>query len=283
MPISFDPGNTNRLLNSITKNRANVGSKISQIASGTRLVKAGVDAAGLAISEQLKSEIAAMSQSVKNVETGANFIRVAEGGLSNVSDLIARGRELSLQAANGTLGDSERQTLNQEFQQILTEIDRVSQTQEFNGQPILDGNLSPSSPNQINIQSGTGSGPENQINLNVIENTSTLSLGINGLDISTAAGALNAFQPLEQAQQTVVNTRGEVGAVSNRLSITAETLKNSIVNLSASQEQIAGTDFAKTISDLNSSLIQLESSIRSLGIQARQNESGVGRILNINT
>ncbi len=283
MPISFDPGNTNRLLNLITKNRANVGTKLSQIASGTRLVKAGVDAAGLAISEQLKSEIAAISQSVKNVETGANFIRVAEGGLSNVSDLIARGRELSLQASNGTLGDAERQTLNEEFQQILTEIDRVSQTQEFNGQPILDGNLSPSSSNQINIQSGTGSGPENQINLNVIENTSTSSLGVNGLDISTVSGALNAFQPLEQAQQTVINTRGEVGAVSNRLSITAETLKNSIVNLSASQEQIAGTDFAKTVSDLNSSLVQLESSIRVLGIQARQNESSVGRILNINT
>lgn len=122
--------------------------------------------------------------------------------------MIGRGRELAIQAANGTLGDAERETINAEFSQILTEIDRVSGTQEFNGQNILDGNLAPNSPNQVDIQVGIESGPENQINLNVIDETSTQSLGIDNLDVLTSQNALQAFDQLGQAQQTVINTWG---------------------------------------------------------------------------
>jgi len=283
MAASFDPGTTSRLLNSITTNQSGLRTSLAQIASGKRIPTASIDPAGLAISEQLRSDIAALSQTVRNVESGANFVRVAEGGLANISELTGRARELSLQAANGTLGDAERATINEEFQQVLSEIDRVTQTQEFNGQRILDGSLGSGSPTQIDIQAGIGSGPENQINLNVIEDTSTAALGIAGLDISTAAGALAAFDPLEQAQQTVINTRGEVGAVSNRLEITANNTRNTIVNLEASRSEIADTDIAAQVSELQNTLLRVESSIRALGIQTRQNESNVGRILNINT
>lgn len=283
MASTFDPGSTNRLLNTITNNQSNLKTLLSQVASGNRLVSASVDAASLAISEQLRSEVAALSQTVDNVETGANFIRVAEGGLSNIGDLLARGRELAIQSANGTLGATERETINGEFQQVLAEIDRVSAVQEFNGQSILDGSLSPASPTQVDIQVGTGSGPSNQISLNVIEETSTASLGIDGTDLTTSANALNAFDVLGQAQQQVISTRGQVGAISNRLEITASNTRNTIVNLEASRNEIAGTDIAETATKLKSALLQVETSIRALGIQLRQNENSVGRILDINT
>lgn len=279
----IDSGSTTRILNTINRNQEGLLTRLSQLASGNRLVNASVDAAGLAISEGLRSDIAALSQSVRNIETGGNFIRVAEGGLSTISDLIGRGRELAIQAANGTLGDAERETINAEFSQILTEIDRVSGTQEFNGQNILDGNLAPNSPNQVDIQVGIESGPENQINLNVIEETSTQNLGIDNLDVLTSQNALQAFDQLGQAQQTVINTRGEVGALSNRLEITSRNTRNTLVNLESSRNEIAGTDIAAGISALNNQLLRIESSVRALALQTQSNESNIGRLLNINT
>ena len=279
----IDSNSSNRILNTINRNQNGVLTRLSQIASGNRLVSASVDAAGLAISEGLRSDIAALTQATRNIETGGNFIRVAEGGLATVSDLIGRGRELAIQAANGTLGSAERETLNAEFSQILTEIDRIAGTQEFNGQTILNGNLAPNSPNQVDIQAGIGSGPENQINLNVIEATDTQTLGISGLDILNPQNALQAFDRLGQAQQTVINTRGEVGALSNRLEITSRNTRNTLVNLESSRNEIAGTDIASSISDLNNQLLQIETSVRSLALQIRSNENNVGRLLNINT
>lgn len=279
----IDSGSTTRILNTINRNQSGLLTQLSQLASGNRLVSASVDAAGLAISEGLRSDIAALSQSVRNIETGGNFIRVAEGGLSTISDLIGRGRELAIQAANGTLGDAERETINAEFSQIQTEIDRISSTQEFNGQNILDGNLAPNSPNQIDIQVGSESGPGNQINLNVIEATNTQSLGIDNLDVLTSQNALQAFDQLGQAQQTVINTRGEVGSISNRLEITSRTTRNTLVNLESSRNEIAGTDIAAGISELNNQLLRIESSVRALALQTQSNESNIGRLLNINT
>ncbi len=279
----IDSGSTTRILNTINNNQNGLLTRLSQLASGNRLVSASVDAAGLAISEGLRSDIAALGQSVRNIETGGNFVRVAEGGLATISDLIGRGRELAIQAANGTLGDAERETINAEFSQILTEIDRISATQEFNGQNILDGSLAPGSSDQVDIQVGIESGPDNQINLNVIDSTDTQSLGIDNLDVLSSQNALQAFDQLGQAQQTVINTRGEVGAVSNRLEITSRNTRNTLVNLESSRAEIAGTDIAAGISELNNSLLRIESSVRALALQTQSNESNIGRLLNINT
>ncbi|MFQ5483010.1 MAG: flagellin, partial [Nitrospinaceae bacterium] len=254
-----------------------------QVASGRRLVKGGIDAAGLALSEQLRSDIAALGQAVNNIESGANFVRVAEGGLATISDLLARGRELSIQAANGALGDAERQTLNQVLSQLLTEIDRITATQEFNGQPILNGNLAPGANNPVEIQAGIRSGPENRISLNVIEATDTQTLGLATANVLTPQAALQASDILGQAQQQVTARRGQVGAVSNRLDIAARNARNTLVNLEASRGEIADTDLPRALSDLGGKLLAVEASVRTLALQIRQNESAVGRILNINT
>jgi flagellin len=271
---------TNQLLNIIGKNKSNLGRSLEKIASGRRLNRAGEDAAANAIATQLRSDIRALSQATRNVGAGSNFIRSTEGGLSNISDLVARGRELSLQAANGTLGDTERQTLNAEFSQIKSEIDRISASSEFNGQKLLDGSLSPQSATQVDIQAGIGSGPENQINLNVVESTDTQSLGIDQTDISTADGARQALGDLDQASATITAQRGEIGALANRLVTTSNNLGTTIENLTRSESALADTDLAEEISVLQRGLVLTQTSLKTLALSLKQNESATGRLIN---
>ena len=276
----LNSSSTNQLLNIIGKNKSNLGRSLEKIASGRRLNRAGEDAAANAIATQLRSDIRALSQATRNVNAGSNFIRSAEGGLSSISDLVARGRELSLQAANGTLGDTERQTLNQEFTQIKREIDRISASSEFNGQKLLDGSLSPQSATQIDIQAGIGSGPENQINLNVVESTDTQSLGIDATDISTADGARQAFADLDQAEAQLSAARGQVGAVANRLVTTANGLGTTVENLTRSESALADTDLAEEIATLQRGLLLTQTSIKTLAASLKQNERATGRLIN---
>jgi len=276
----INSGGVNRLLNIIEKNKSGLGRSLEKIASGRRLNRAGEDPASNAIATQLRSDIRALSQATRNVGAGSNFIRSAEGGLSSISDLVARGRELSLQAANGTLGDTERQTLNAEFSQIKSEIDRISASSEFNGQKLLDGSLSPQSATQIDIQAGIGSGPENQINLNVVESTDTQSLGIGATDLSTADGARQALGDLDQAAASLNATRGQVGAVANRLVITSNGLGSTIENLTRSESALADTDLAREISDLQRGLALTKTSLKTLAASLQQNERATGRLIN---
>jgi flagellin len=276
----INSGSINSLLNTTEKNKSGLGRSLEKIASGRRLNRAGEDAAANAIATQLRSDIRALGQAVRNVDSGANFIRSAEGGLNTISELTARGRELALQAANGTLGDTERQTLNAEFSQIKSEIDRISGSSEFNGQKLLDGSLSAQSTTPIEIQAGTGSGPEDRISLNVVEATDTQSLGISNTDISTADGARQALGDLDQAAASVAASRGQVGAVANRLVTTTNGLGTEIENLTRSESALADTDLAQEISDLQRGISLFQTSIKTLATSLQQNEQATGRLLN---
>ena len=273
-PIS---GTFSQLLNTINRNRSGLQNSLERIASGRKLNRAGTDPAASALSAQLQSDISALTQSVKNVESGTNFVRTAEGGLAGVSDLVNRGRELAIQSSNGTLNDSQRQSLNQEFNQIQSEIDRLTGSLQFNGRNLLDGTLGQNA-DPVNIQAGAGSGPDNQISLNVVEDTSTQSLGIDGADISTTQGALQAIDSFEQASQTLSAARGQVGAVGNRLVSTANSLNIQVENLTRSESGLADTDLAEEVSNLQQGLLSFETSIRALSSQL-QNEQTRSRLL----
>ena len=274
-------GLNDTLLRSIENNRSKTSVSLAKIASSNRLSSAGEDPASSALANQIQSEVTVLSQAVRNVDAGVNFVNTAEGGLSTIADLIARGRELSVQASNGTLNDAQRQTLNNEFTAVRSEIDRITNSSEFNGQPLLNGNLGAKSPNQVNVQAGSGSGPENQINLNVIENTGTKALGIDTANISTAEGARQAFSALDSAANKINETRGQVGALTNRLAVSSNVLGNSIVNLSSAQNELSGTDIASEITKLQQSFNQTQVSIRALSIQNQQTAQSTGRLLDI--
>ena len=267
----------NQLLNTINRNRSGLQDSLERISSGRKLNRAGTNPAASALSAQLRSEISALTQSVSNVESGANFVRSAEGGLAGVADLVNRGRELAIQSSNGTLNDSQRAALNQEFSQIKNEIDRLTSSLQFNGQNLLDGSLGQNA-DPINIQAGSGSGPANQISLNVVESTSTQSLKIDNTDISTAQGSLQAVDDLEQASQTLNAARGQVGAVGNRLVSTANSLNIQKENLTQGESGLADTVLAEEVSNLQQGLLRFETSIRSLASQL-QNEQSRSRLL----
>lgn len=280
MAVSSPFGNVDNILNSIQNNRSGIRNTLERISSGRRLNRAGVDPASNALSQQLRSEIRSLTQSVQNAETGSNFVRTVDSSLGGVGDLLARGRELASQAANGTLNDTQREAINQEFNQIRAEIDRTAQTSNFNGQNLLDGSLGSNAESQVNIQVGSGSGPENQINLNVVDDVSSQGLGIDNTDLSTSAGALQAIGELDQAIESVTSTRGQVGAVSNRLSSATRGLETTVQNLTEAESNLGDADIAAEISSLQESLTQFQASIRSLSIQNRINEQGSGSLLN---
>ena len=276
----FNPAITSRLLNSITRNQSDLQNSVPKVASGKRLINASEDPAGLAISEKLRSDLAAFRQAIQNTESGTGVLNVAESGLSSISDLLIRGRELASQAAGGTIGNSGRQAINQEFQQIVAEIDRLSQSTEFNGQNLLNGDLAPAAP-PVELQIGIGGTANDRISLNVIDATDSATLGIAGLDLSTAAGAQAALVPLDAAQQTVLGTRSSAAALAGRLESVVASSQTSFVELTAAQSQIADADLAQEISDLGNALLRLEVSIRALRIQNRESGDNVGRLLNI--
>ena len=274
-PIS---GTFSQLLNTINRNRSGLQNSLERIASGRKLNWAGTDPAASALSAQLQSDISALTQSVKNVESGTNFVRTADGGLAGIADLVNRGRELAIQSRNGTLNDSQRQTLNQEFGQIQSEIDRLTGSLQFNGRNLLDGSLGQNA-DPVNIQAGIGSGPDNQISLNVVESTSTESLEIADADISTTQGALlQAIDSFERASQTLNAAREQVGAIGNRLVSTANSLNIQIENLTRSESGLADTDLAEEVSNLQQGLLRFEKSIRALSPQL-QNEQARSRLL----
>ena len=273
-PIS---GTFSQLLNTINRNRSGLQNSLERIASGRKLNRAGTDPAASALSAQLQSDISALTQSVKNVESGTNFVRTADGRLAGIADLVNRGRELAIQSSNGTLNDSQRQTLNQEFGQIQSEIDRLTGSLQFSGRNLLDGSLGQNA-DPVNIQAGIGSGPDNQISLNVVESTSTESLEIADADISTTQGALQAIDSFERASQTLNAARGQVGAIGNRLVSTANSLNIQIENLTRSESGLADTDLAEEVSNLQQGLLRFETSIRALSSQL-QNEQARSRLL----
>lgn len=278
MVVPISGGTFSHLLNTINRNRSGLQNSLKRISSGRRLNQAGTDAAASALSTELRSEISSLTQAVSNVETGANFTRIADGGLAGVSDLVNRGRELAIQSSNGTLSDSQRQALNQEFTQIQSEIDRLTGSLEFNGQKLLDGSLA-SGADPVNIQAGSGSGADNQISLNVVESVTTESLGIANSDISTSQDALQAVDDFERATQTLNAARGQVGAVGNRLASSANGLNSQIENLTQAESGLADTNLAEEVTLLQQGLLRFEISLRALAAQI-QNEQSRARIVN---
>ena len=203
--------------NHLSSHNDNIGKAIVTVASGERLNNSSDDGASLAISESLRSDARAFRQGVRNLQNGLSLINnVAEGGLSVIAEILIRTRELASQASTGTIGDTERQTLQLEFEAQKQEINRITNTNEFLGQKLLDGSLSSDATgDDVIIHIGLDSRTENRINLNETLNlraTTTTGLGIADLDISTADGAKEALVQLQEAVGDLSGARARVGA-----------------------------------------------------------------------
>ena len=254
----------------LSVNNDRLATSVERISSGIRINRAADDAAGLAISEALRSDIRATRQAVRNANDGISLINVTEGALNEQSSILIRLRELASQASTGTVGSTERQSVQLEFQALRQENDRISNTTQFNGQGLVDGSLSSNitAANQILIQVGIDSGANSRINLNNDVNLASVtasSLGIDLLSVTSAANALTALDTINTAISTVTQGRGKVGAVQNRLVRTISNLSVSIENLQAAESAIRDADIAEEVALLTRNQILVQASTAMVG------------------
>lgn len=235
---------------------------LERLSSGYRINKAGDDAAGLAISEKLRAKTRGLVQAQRNASDGISLIQVAEGGLEEVQNILVRLRELGVQAASDTIGNQERRYLNEEYQALKEEVDRIANVTEFNGTVLLDG-----TGGSLDIQVNTGG--QNLLGVDRISfdafraDVNTDKLGLEELSVDSKVNAQRSLAILDQAIEHVSSVRGELGAIDNRLSSTIRNLSVSIENLSAANSRIKDVDIAEETSELtrNNILMQAGTSV----------------------
>jgi flagellin len=251
---------------SLVGTQREVSKAFAQLSSGSRITKSADDAAGLAISENMKSQIRGFTQAQRNANDGVSMVQVAEGGLNEVSNIITRLKELGVQAASDTIGDTERGFVNKEVQQLKTEADRIAKTTRFGKTNLLDGSGENFSF-QVDIHNDDF---KDRIKFNAAETNATAeNIGIAGLDFSDKTNAREALETLDTAQSQVNGYRANLGALQNRLSSTADNLGVSMENLSAANSRIRDTDIAASSAELTKNNILLSAST-SIVAQANQ-------------
>lgn len=238
--------NTNLASMNAQKNLSAVTSRLqgnySRLSSGLRITNASEDAAGLEISERLRSKVRAWGVAGRNTQDGISLAQTAEGALGEVSNMLSRMRELATQSANGTLSSTERTTLDNEFQELSGEIDRIATTTEFNGINLLDGSTA-TAVFQVGIDAG------DTVTVNM-QDTQAATIGISTLDVTSDTNASAAITALETAIDTVNSSRGELGASQNRLQSAFINAQNQRENLSAAESRIRDVDVASETADL---------------------------------
>ncbi|MBC7457716.1 MAG: flagellin FliC [Bdellovibrionaceae bacterium] len=227
---------------------------MARLPSGYRINKASDDAAGLAISENLKAQIRGFRQANRNANDGISLVQVAEGGMSEVSNMLIRLRELSIQSASDTISDNERAYTNIEYQQLKEEIDRTASSTKFNGVSLLGGQ-----GGTYDFQVGNGNNEhEDRISFDTsVGNATTQGLGIHELTVANKLGAQESLGFLDEAINKVNGARANYGALQSRLQSTAEYLMVAEENYSAANSRIRDTDMAAESSNLaKSSILQ---------------------------
>ncbi len=231
---------------------------LERLASGYRINKAADDAAGLAISEKLRSKIRGLQQAQRNANDGISLIQTAEGGMNEIQNMLIRMRELGVQAASDTIGPKERVYLDIEYQALKDEIDRIAYATEFNGTQLLDG-----TGGILEIQINTGG--DNILGVDRLEYNSfkadvkTNRLGVSELALDTKAGAQHSLTAIEGAIDYVSAIRADLGALQNRLGSTINNIGTTVENLSAANSRIKDVDIADESSELTRNQILLQS------------------------
>ena len=239
----------------MVSNSREMQKSMAQLSTGSRITKAGDDAAGLAISENLKSQIRSYGQASRNANDGISMMQTAEQGMGEVSNIITRLRELGVQSASDTIGDTERSFIQKEVDAMKSEIQRVAQTTSFGSRKLLDGN-----GGIYDIHVGT-SATEGQDWISYDAATADVTadhLGISDLDFNSKEGARSGLAALDQATSNVNGSRATLGAMQNRLTSTVDVIGTMVENMSSANSRIRDTDVAASSSELarNSVLLQ---------------------------
>lgn len=226
------------------------------LASGSRIVNAADDAAGLAISESLKGQIRGIAMARSNAFNAGSSIQIAEGGLNEINNILVRMRELGIQAASDNIGDQERGFLQEEGKQLLEEADRIAKTTRFGDKRLLDG-----SGGKMEYHVGAFAGEENVISFSLDTNATAGELGIDGISVEDKSTARESLQTVDDALQKIGAMRANFGAIQSRLYATTSNLDIQYENLSAANSRIRDADVARESAELASSSVLQQAAV----------------------
>ncbi|MEM1032041.1 MAG: flagellin [Myxococcota bacterium] len=253
---------------SLSKSQKSLQQSFERLSSGFRINKASDDAAGLAVSESLTSRVRSYAVAERNTNNAISMANTAEGGLSEISGIVVRMRELAVQAANGDLTSTDRGFLDTEFQALKEEVTRLSETTQFNGVSLLGGTA-----NSISFQVGINTTSNDTISVE-FGGVSISSLGLSGASIAGAgsSNASSAITSIDTALNTVNTTRARFGAATNRLEVAVSNTQTIRTNLAAANSAIRDVDVASETANLARSQVLLQAGTSVLA-QANQSPS----------
>jgi flagellin len=241
-------------------NSGGVEKAMERLSSGLRINKAMDDVAGLAISESMRGSLKGLAQAARNTQDGISFVQVADGGLSESTNILVRIRELATQAASDTIGDNERSFVNVEVSELTKELDRIARTTEYSGAKLLDG----SAPS-LDFQVGIRGGALNRITYQAGEANATIrALNIDGLTVGTKADARSALEQVDPAISKVAAMRANFGAIQSRMQSSINNIELYRENLSAANSRIRDADMAEESSALAKANILQQTGIATL-------------------
>ncbi len=233
---------------------------LERLASGYRVNRAGDDAAGLAISEKLRGKVKGLMQAQRNASDGISLIQVAEGGLNEIQNILVRLRELGVQSASDTIGDTERRYLNEEYQSLKEEMDRIANSTEFNGTVLLDG-----TGGTLDFQVNTGGANllgVDRISFNAFKlDVNVDKLGLEDVGIRDKYSSQRSLDLIDGAIDEVASIRGELGALENRLTSTIKNVAISVENLSAARSRIKDVDVADETAEMTKRNILMQAGV----------------------
>jgi flagellin len=263
--------------------QVSLSKSLEKLSTGVRINRASDDAAGLSVSETMRSKIRGMDRAKSNAEDGIALVQIAEGATGEINNILQRMRELSIQSSTDTMTTTERSYTNKEFGQLMSEITRISSSASYNGMTLLDGGatsfgVSGGSSSVLHIGAGSSASTDR---LSITVNSMTLgSLGLNATStsVSTAATALSALSLIDTAIKSVNTMRSDMGAYVNRLEFAISNLSNQIYNTQDAESRIRDVDFAKETTEFTRAQI-LTQSATSMLAQANQVPQGVLNLL----
>ena len=261
--------NSNRMLGLTASSQAKSTEKLS---SGYKINRAADDAAGLAISEKMRRQVRGLTQASANAQDGVSCVQTAEGALNEVHDMLQRMNELAVKAANGTNQSEDQSYIQKEVDQLISEIDRVSNTSTFNEKMLLDGTFS-----KVSLQVGSESAAGNQIEITIASMGST-GLGIDSAKVSTVGDAKTTIGLVKTAIKSLNNQRADLGAIQNRLEHTINNLDNVVENTTAAESRVRDTDMASEMVKYSNNQILAQAGQAMLA-QSNQANQGVLSLL----
>lgn len=265
----------NRAMTQLNKAGRNLAGSFQRISSGLRISRAGDDAAGLGVAENLKVAASSAKVAQRNTADGISMIAVAEGSASEVGNILGRMRELAVQSSSETLGDDERAYIQDEYSALSAEVDRIANVTEFNGQKLTDG-----STTTVGVQVGINATADDQVDITLGDLTAaTLGVDTGSIDMSTSAGASSAITAIDTAIETVSGYRSDLGAAENRLNSALNNLETFTETTLAAESQIRDADFGYETAEMSKNQI-LQQAGTAILAQAKSMNQGALQLIN---